>query len=416
NTGLIPNPTVTYTSPNTTGTLTFTPVTNANGSATITVTVSDGQSQNGTFSRSFNITVNSVNNPPVFNPLNNLTINEDAAQQTVNLSGINSGAANESQTLSFTATSSNTGLIPNPTVTYTSPNTTGTLRFTPVADANGTAIITVTLSDGVDEFARTFTVTVNAINDAPTLNALSNLAINEDAGQQTVNLSGINSGATNENQTLSVTATSSNTGLIPNPTVIYTSPNTTGSLSFTPVSGTRGSAIITVTVSDGQSQNSTTSRTFTVSVNGAPTITKLDDVTIYANTNTGPIAFEVGDSETPAANLIVWATSSNPSLVSETGIILGGGSSNRTVTLTPVVEQTGEATVTLTVSDGSVSSETSFQLTVLPPVPAPPSNLVVVITNGLGSVTSSAGLQAMVADKTYTLTAVPVKGQLFVGW
>ena len=72
-------------------------------------------------------------------------------------------------------------------------------------------------------------------NQPPTLNALANLTINENAGLQTVNLSGITSGATNEIQTLTVTATSSNTGLIPNPTVTYTSPNTTGSITFTPV-------------------------------------------------------------------------------------------------------------------------------------------------------------------------------------
>ena len=74
-----------------------------------------------------------------------------------------------------------------------------------------------------------------SVNQPPTLNALSNVTINENAGLQTVNLSGISSGATNEVQTLTVTAVSSKTGLIPNPTVNYTSPNTTGTLTFTPV-------------------------------------------------------------------------------------------------------------------------------------------------------------------------------------
>ena len=43
-------------------------------------------------------------------------------------------------------------LIPNPTVTYTSPNATGSLAYTPVANAYGTAIITVTVTDaGLDD-------------------------------------------------------------------------------------------------------------------------------------------------------------------------------------------------------------------------------------------------------------------------
>jgi len=44
---------------------------------------------------------------------------ENVGQQTVNLSGITSGG--ESQTLVVTATSDNTGVIPNPIVTYTAP-------------------------------------------------------------------------------------------------------------------------------------------------------------------------------------------------------------------------------------------------------------------------------------------------------
>ena len=122
-------------------------------------------------------------------------------------------------------------MIPNPTVNYSSPNTTGTLTFTPVPTANGIATITVTVNDGGASnniVTQTFTVTVNPVNQPPTLNALSNVTINESAGLQTVNLSGITSGATNEVQTLTVTAVSSKTGLIPNPTVNYTSPNTTG--------------------------------------------------------------------------------------------------------------------------------------------------------------------------------------------
>jgi hypothetical protein len=89
-----------------------------------------------------------VNQPPTLNAINNLTINENAGLQTVSLSGITSGATNENQTLTVTAASSNTGLIPNPTVNYTSANTTGTLTFTPVANGYGTATITVTVNDG----------------------------------------------------------------------------------------------------------------------------------------------------------------------------------------------------------------------------------------------------------------------------
>jgi hypothetical protein len=110
------------------------------------------------------------NQPPTLNPLGSLAINENAGLQTVNLSGITSGATNEAQTLSVTASSSNPGLIPAPAVTYTSPNATGTLRFTPVANGNGSATITVTVNDGGvsnNIVTQTFTVTVNNTAQAP---------------------------------------------------------------------------------------------------------------------------------------------------------------------------------------------------------------------------------------------------------
>ena len=107
---------------------------------------------------------------------------------------------------------------------------------------------------------RAFTVTVNPLNDAPTLSPISDLVINEDAGTRTVNLSGITSGAANENQTLLVSATSSNPSLIPNPAVSYANPKTTGLLILTPSPNANGSATITVTVADGQSDNNLTAR------------------------------------------------------------------------------------------------------------------------------------------------------------
>jgi hypothetical protein len=106
---------------------------------------------------------------------------------------------------------------------------------------------------------------VPIVNQPPTLNAINNLTINENAGLQTVSLSGITSGATNENQTLTVTAASSNTGLIPKPTVNYTNVNTTGNLTFRPVVNKTGTAILTVTVKEVGTSNTVT-RTFTVTV------------------------------------------------------------------------------------------------------------------------------------------------------
>ncbi|PWG73556.1 hypothetical protein DF186_22465, partial [Enterococcus hirae] len=62
------------------------------------------------------------------------------------------------------------------------------------ADANGSATVTVQVQDdggtangGVDlSVAQMFTITVNAINDAPSITLAGNQTVNEDAGNQSV--------------------------------------------------------------------------------------------------------------------------------------------------------------------------------------------------------------------------------------
>ena len=144
------------------------------------------------------VNVNPVNDSPTLNTIANLNINEDSGLQTVNLTGIGTGAANENQSLLITANSSNPSLIPNPNVSYSSPDAVGTLTFTPAPEGFGTASITVTVNDGGalnNLVTRTFTVTVAAVNDLPTLDAIGNLSIAEDSGVQSVNLTGITAGA-----------------------------------------------------------------------------------------------------------------------------------------------------------------------------------------------------------------------------
>ena len=103
-------------------------------------------------------------------------------------------------------------------------------------------------------------------NPPPTLNAINNLNITQGAPAQTVSLSDITSGSTTQNQTLTVTAVASDTNLISNLAVHYTSPNTNSTLTFTPAANANGTAIITITINNGQAVNNTIVRTFTVTV------------------------------------------------------------------------------------------------------------------------------------------------------
>lgn len=375
NLALIPNPTVTYTTPDATGSLSYTPVPEASGLAIVTVTVTDGgldldlgtPTDNGTFSRTFTVVVNAVNDTPTLDAIADpAAVLEDAPTQVVSLTGISAGGV-ETQPLQVTTTSGDTAVIPHPTVTYTSPSATGSLGFTPVADTSGTSLITVTVTDGgLDNdlgtagdngtVVRTFTVTVTAVDDPPTLDAISDpAAIDEDAAQQTVNLTGISAGG-GESQTLTVTALSNNTLVIPNPTVTYTSPNAAGSLAYTPVAGASGTAIVTVTVDDGTAQ---VQRTFNVTVNAVndePTLDPIADpaaiVEDAAQQTVNLTGISAGTGETQT--LQVTATSGNTAVIPDPAVTYLSPNATGSLAYTPVANAFGTAVITVTVTDGGL--------------------------------------------------------------
>jgi hypothetical protein len=102
-------------------------------------------------------------------------------------------------------------------------------------------------------------------------------------------------------------------------------------------------------------------------VNDAPTISAIADQKIPINSTTATLDIIIADTDTSVDALYLTAQLSNLTLVPKANIVLGGSGASRTVRITPAANQTGTATITLTVSDGAASTETSFLLRVQPP-------------------------------------------------
>lgn len=185
-------------------------------------------------------------------------------------------------------------------------------------------------------------------NNAPTLNAISNPAsVCQNSGLQTINLTGITTGAGNETQTLTITVSSSNTGLIPTPAITYTSPNSTGTLSYTPVAGVSGTSTITVIINDGATNNNTVTRTFVVTVDHMPT-----PATAGTNQSVCPgVATLAGN--TPAYGNGVWTMPATTN-----GAISITSATNPTSTVTGFAIN-DSATFTWTISNGACPSSSS---------------------------------------------------------
>jgi hypothetical protein len=82
----------------------------------------------------------------------------------------------------------------------------------------------------------------------------------------------------------------------------------------------------------------------------------------------GPLTFTISDVELDASNLVVTASSSATNVVPNSGLVLGGSGSNRTVTIYPATNQppgnmaSAFTTITLTVNDGKMSTSAQFIL------------------------------------------------------
>lgn len=98
--------------------------------------------------------------------------------------------------------------------------------------------------------------------------------------------------------------------------------------------------------------------------NTPPSVTPPANLTIAMNGTTGALAVTISDTETALAALVLTATSSNTALVDAGEIVLGGADGARTITITPKPGQTGTTTITLTVNDGTATTNATFDLTV----------------------------------------------------
>jgi hypothetical protein len=162
----------------TTPALTYTPAANYNGPDSFTFKANDGTADSNVASVSIDIA--SINDAPSFSKGANQTVAEDASPQTVTgwATSILAGPADEaSQTVDFVVSNSNTALF----AVVPAVAADGTLSYTPAANANGSASVTVQLHDdggtangGVDtSTAQTFTITVTPVNDPPVANGQS---------------------------------------------------------------------------------------------------------------------------------------------------------------------------------------------------------------------------------------------------
>ncbi len=250
----------------------------------------------------------------------------------------------------------------------------GILHFAPNAHYSGSSLLRYQVNTSFDPVEGFVTYTVNPVNDAPTLAEISNQSTLEDTPKTiTLSVSDVDSTLTCAG---SLSGTSSNSAVLQNSGISFSGTPPGCEVALSPVANASGLTIVTITAADAESSVLSTQRTFSFSVetvNDAPSISSIANTTLASYDPSEPITFAILDAENGALSCTtsVEKASSDTSVVALSGISIGGTAPNCTVTITPVLRSAGYSDITLTVSDGALTSSEVFRVTVAPDNTAP---------------------------------------------
>ena len=331
----------------------------------------------GSVSLSKNLNINFINDTPSISSITDKSISEDS--NTGNIAFIVGDEETSAGSLTVTGTSSNTSLVTTGNISFGGGGANRTVKVTPTANKSGSATISVKVSDGSKTRSESFKLTVNSVNDAPTISSIPNKTINEDGNTGNINFTvgDVESSA----GTLTPSGVSSNGSLIPNGNISFGGSGANRTIKVTPITNKNGTSTITVTISDG---NKSASKSFVVtvnSVNDTPVISSISNTTIGEGQTSVNLPFSISDIETSPSSLVLSANSNNTQLIPVSNINFGGSGANRTVKVSSKGGAAGTATITVSVSDGQKTATQNFSVEVI----GTPLNITVPATDEDGS-------------------------------
>ena len=344
------------------GVVTIDSVVDGFGVATVYVVADDSSAANNLSTQSFVLTVNNVNDAPIFTlSTAAVVLDEDfTTTQTITVASSDDGDDDGvSQPLIYSLSAENVGFA------TLSIDGSGTVSINSVANGFGVATVTVTLTDGlVDSLStQSFVLTVNNVNDAPNF-ALSTAALSlaEDFGSTQVTVASSDDGD-GTSQPLNYSLSTSHVGFA------MLLIDGSGTVSISSVADAFGTATIYVVADDGGSTDSRSTQSFVLTVNA------VNDAPSFALSTTA-VVLDEDFATTQAISVVssddgdidgVTQTLSYSLSTSHVGFaMLSVDDDSGTVSISSVADGFGVATVTVTLTDGLVDSLStqSFVLTV----------------------------------------------------
>ncbi|WP_268206902.1 tandem-95 repeat protein [Vibrio alginolyticus] len=321
------------------GKLVFTPAENFHGDAEITYTVTDGAL---TDQATVNVTVNAVNDTPVVESnIADQTLAEDFTPYTIDLNTAFSDVDNVDGELSFSVSG-------NSNIQVAIVN--GIATFTPTADWNGSEALTFTATDPSGEsVSQTVNFTVAPVADI--------VADNATVVEDTPTIIKVLGNDTFEGDDKVVSLDTNN-----GPANGTVSVNPDGSVTYTPNDNYHGTDSFTYIVTSGGVSESTTVNVDVTPVNDAP-VAKDDTAVTDEDT---PVTIDVlpNDTDIDGDKLSI-QSASVPEAQGTVEIVDGK------LVFTPAENFHGDAEITYTITDGSLTDQAKVAVTVNPVNDAP---------------------------------------------
>lgn len=326
-------------------------VPNAFGSGSFTITTLDAQNADSAYTLTFDITVNPIEDSPVFALSGDITVDEDAFELDTVFANI-SHPENEEQTLNFTLSPASVDFA---NLVLDSVN--GNVYLSVIENGFGTQLFTLSVSDGVNSVDTSFTLTVNAVNDIPEFE-LSQSVVNigkNFANPVVVTASGF-SPANESDQNIAYSIDPASVAFAD-----VQFDTSTGTLTIHSIQDQVGVQTFTITADDGQATDNLFSATFELNVleNQPPVVANsISDVSMDEDALALVVVSDVSTVFTDPENdqLTFSVLSSNASVVAT----LNGNS----LEITPAADFYGISTITLRANDGNSFTDEVFVVTV----------------------------------------------------
>jgi hypothetical protein len=281
--------------------------------------------------------------------------------------------------LSISGHSSNWDLVPDHNILVSFNGTDYSVSVTPVNYQSGSASITMTVSDGYSYITSIVQLDVVPVANMPIIIAESTVYGVEDTPLQLpINIQLSDTDGSEQLENICVSGIPEGALLTPsvfNGSCWEIDNDMISSLYYIPKADDHSDFELNLNCQSREIANDDTAQsTKTIfiqieAINDPPSISHISDITMNENTMSSPIALTISDIDTASHELHVDVHSDIPNLFPSTSFMLTGTGNTRYLVLQPAIYKSGQSRITLTVSDGQLTDETYFNVTVLQFIP-----------------------------------------------